>query len=390
MAFDEAWEHIRRHPRDLDARRVLADAFLAEGHEQGELLRLCQLPKAERAKVKPRVVELLNANLERWYPRPRWYDPRWSWCHPDTLLETGGVPDAISLPANVDDLKWWLERYPLRQLWMSSSATPEALALLIEGGHFARLEHVILDAQHSPSALPRFLADAGPGLLELHVTSTVDAGRTLVPGRWLSELRSLAISLREPSVLALLWPSLEQLESLSVSSYGLNETPLPALAVKKLKSAALKIQSNAGRTNAAFARQFLTCFEPAVLEELSVMGCDLEVDDLSGVTANFPALQRLTLSSNDLRRLPELLRRKLPKLELLDVSSNKLGAAALEELMQQPYAARLKKLGVVRNDIITGSEPVYDYGVEVASTPIEATAAELRAMLSIPSTVDVF
>ncbi|MFT3712450.1 MAG: hypothetical protein QM817_32795 [Archangium sp.] len=395
MAFEAAWQHIRTNPRDIDARRVLADAFLAEGNDQGELLRLCQVPKSERANVKPRVTELLNANVQRWYPRPPWYESNWSWCHPDSLLETGGVPDAFSLPAKPEHLAWWLERYPLRQLWMSSTASPEMLAALVDGGHFERLEFLLLDAQHTPSVLPQFLERIGPGLQKLQITSTVDAGRTLAAGRWLHELRSLSISLREPSVLAKLWPELHALEQLHVNSYGLGEKALASLAVRSLRSVSVRVQRTSGPEGSTFVTPLLAACEPAALETLSLSGCELEDEHLVAFVARvkaegLPAMEQLALPDNRFRGLPALLTVPMPKLNELDVTSNKLSEYGLRALVQQPFMKHVKRLGLVRNEVITGHDPVYDYGIEVASTPIEATAEELRAMLSIPSSIHVF
>jgi tetratricopeptide (TPR) repeat protein len=388
----ELWKKIRANPRDRKLGDEYASQLEREGDPQGEFIRLCRAPEAERARTKARRQALLTMHGHRWYPTPPGAEAWWS----DVAhLDGTGYPDHLGAGSDaLTRLAFWVDHYPLRVLGLQSITDWSPLIHELErGGHFARLGK--LHIAESLDGTFRALRDASAGIEFLSLsTLNVRDPRSLCylsEGALLENVKELAIDLDptplEGDVLGGIWRKATRLEGLSLVHKKPAAGVLDGLdCVRRLSRVRIRGGLNESQVTALWHK-----LDPSELRDFTVNDVGLTRGFLDVVATSTPgglrALESLDLSFNSIDRVEALLRLALPSLRVLNLEANELGEAAIAEVANHPLVAQLAALGLSRNAVISSYEPIYDMGFEAGAIPIRISVRELRQRYRFPDTL---
>jgi hypothetical protein len=385
----ELWKKIRANPRDRKLGDEYASQLEREGDPQGEFIRLCRAPEAERARTKARRQALLTMHGHRWYPTPPGAEAWWSEV---AHLDGTGYPDHFGAGRDaLTRLAFWVDHYPLRVLGLQSITDWSPLIHELErGGHFARLGK--LHIAESLDGTFRALRDASAGIEFLSLsTLNVRDPRSLCylsEGALLENVKELAIDFDptplEGDVLGGIWRKATRLEGLSLVHKKPAAGVLDGLdCVRRLSRVRIRGGLNESQVTALWHK-----LDPSELRDFTVNDVGLTRGFLDVVATSTPgglrALESLDLSFNSIDRVEALLRLALPSLRVLNFEANELGEAAIAEVANHPLVAQLAALGLSRNAVISSYEPIYDMGFEAGAIPIRISVRELRQRYSFP------
>lgn len=388
----ELWKKIRANPRDRKLGDEYASQLEREGDPQGEFIRLCRAPEAERARTKARRQALLTAHGHRWYPTPPGAEAWWSGV---ANLDGTGYPDNFWAGSDaLTRLAFWVDHYPLHVLGLQSITDWSPLIHELErGGHFARLGE--LHIMESLGGTFRALRDASAGieLLSLSALNTGDPRSLcyLSEGALLENVKELAIDLNhrplEGGVLGGIWGKATRLEGLSLIDTKPAAGALDGLdGVRRLARVRIRGGLNESQVTALWHR-----LDPSKLRDFTANDVGLTRGFLDVVATSapggLPALESIDLCFNSIDRVAALLRLALPSLRVLKLEANELGEAAIAEVANHPLVAQLAALGLSRNAVITNYEAIYDMGFEAGANPIRISARELRQRYWFPDTL---
>lgn len=391
----ELWKKIRANPRDRKLGDEYASQLEREGDPQGEFIRLCRAPEAERARTKARRQALFTTHGHRWYPTPPGAEAWWSGVAHLAYLDGTGYPDCFWAGSDaLTRLAFWVDHYPLRVLGLQSITDWSPLIHELErGGHFARLGELYI--MESLDGTFRALRDASAGIefLSLSAQNTRDPRSLcyLSEGALLENVKELVIDLNptplEGGVLGGIWRKATRLEDLSLVHTKPAAGALDGLdGVRPLVRLRIRGGLNESQVTALWHR-----LDPSRLRDFTANDVGLTRGFLDVVATSapggLPVLESIDLGFNSIDRAGALLRLALPSLRVLKLEANELGEEAIAEVANHPLVAQLAALGLSRNAVITNYEAIYDMGFEAGSNPIRISAGELRQRYRFPDTL---
>ena len=391
----ELWKKIRANPRDRKLGDEYASQLEREGDPQGEFIRLCRAPEAERARTTARRQELLTTHGHRWYPTPPGEEAWWSGVANLAYLDGTGYPDHFWAGSDAfTRLAFWVDHYPLHVLVLQSATDWSPLIHELErGGHFARLGE--LHIAESLDGTFRALRDASAGIefLSLSTQNSRDPRSLcyLSEGALLENVKELAINLNptplEGGVLGGIWRKATHLEGLTLDHTTPAAGALDGLdGVRRLARVRIRGGLNESQVTALWHR-----LDPPELRDFTANDVGLTRGFLdvvaTSVPGGLPALESIDLCFNSIDRVGALLRLALPSLRVLKLEANELDEAAIAEVANHPLVAQLAALGLSRNAVISSYEAIYDMGFEAGANPIRISATELRQRYRFPDTL---